>query len=256
MVLLISVLNVPAASLYTETFDTTTGGWQDRDPGKMVVTNVLAGGNPGGCLRGRFPFQDPVFPQDDAFIAVGLLSTTNFMGDYEEAEAFMLGFDFMATNIVPSEFRVQISSDTNTIQRFLTSVISTTAIWYSFRMSLLASDRENWSGDTDQFEEILSNVTRVSFQITRNDVMQQSYYLDNVFLDRLPDAAQITGQEVDAPQIAWHNLRTNESYRIEGCVDLSQSEWYLVESFTATSSMHYTEYSTTNAFMFYRMVNQ
>lgn len=243
-------LHVFAASLATETFFDSTGGWQDRDAGKMSVTNALGGGNPGGCMRGVFQFQMIPFPEDDAFIATGRLASANFIGDYESVDAWLLGFDFMASNIVPSDVQVRIHSGSNTIVKtFTTNAISTTKTWYSFKISLLSAELGGWSGDTHVFSSILTNVTRVEFRITRNGENAQFYYVDNVFLDRVPDAVDIS-----SANMIWLHMRNGAHYRFEATTNLNQSNWDLIDSFTATTSVYQADIVATNDWRFFRMV--
>lgn len=239
-----------SVSLYTETFFDSTGGWQDRDAGKMTVTNILIGGNPGGALRGQFQLQGgPPFPDNDAFIATGRLSSASFIGDYTEVDAWVLGFDFMASNVVPSFLQVQLYSESNVITRLLTSAITTNNVWYSFRLSLLAADLGGWAGDTALFSSIMTNVTKVEFNLTRNAEGTQSYFLDNIFLDRVPDAVDIT-----ATNMIWLHMRSGQNYRFEASTDLTSTAWTTLSSFTATSSVYEVSVPPTNSWQFYRMV--
>ena len=243
-----------AASLYTETFDSSTAGWYDKDPGKMIVTNVLSGGNPGGAIRGIFAFQAIPIPENDGFIATTNLSAANFLGNYEEVDAWLLGFDFMASNIVPSDLQVHLYSSNNVIRRPLVSAISTTNVWYSFRIPLLAAELGGWEGDTSLFSSILTNVTRVEFRILRQGSISNSpaqfYFLDNIFLSRVPDAVDFTGD-----QMTWLHLSTGWNYRLEASSNLNEGAWTMIDAFTATTAVYQANVSITNGWRFYRMTS-
>jgi len=240
-----------AASLYTETFDGSTAGWQDRDPGEMSVTNVTSGGNPGGCLRGRFPAVMVPTSPSDAFVTTGHLAAANFIGNYDEADAYLLGFDFMAGNKVPSSFRLSIFSGTNVIERFLTSAISSTGIWHLFRISLTSAELGRWGEDTHLFSSIITNVTRIEFQVVRNDVTQQSYFLDNIFLDQLPGAQDVVDQS--GVTITWNHLRPGTTYQVEGSTNVNLSTWTPLESFVATNAVYQAMYPVTNHMTAFRI---
>jgi len=254
LIWLILALLVPSASfsasLYTEIFSDSTGGWQDRSSFGLTVTNSL-GGNPDGCLRGFFDaqFGPPTPPFEDAFIATGNLASASFIGDYDDVDAWLLGFDIMASNIVPVGFEVFIHSGSNFINRSMTNLLTVTNTWYSFKIPLLDASSGGWSGNTSQFGSILANVSRVEFRVTRNNTGAQSYYMDNIFLDRLPDAAEITSQD-----IIWLHLRNGSKYRHEAVTDLSQPVWNVLDSFIATNSVYQINISTTNDWRFFRMI--
>lgn len=107
-----------AAGLYTETFPTNVAGWQDRDAFEMTVTNDPSLGNPGGCLQGTFADTGgfPAF-DIDAFVATGNLESASFTGNYDTADAMLIGFDFEATPGAPSYVRLKVTADTNAITR-------------------------------------------------------------------------------------------------------------------------------------------
>ncbi|HMO52549.1 MAG TPA: hypothetical protein PKE26_11550 [Kiritimatiellia bacterium] len=255
LLLFLLPLTALSASLYTETFSNTTGGWQDRDTGKMFVTNVLSGGNPGGALAGTFPFSSgpPSFDATDAFVATGALSTANFMGNYNEVDAWVLGFDFMAANVLPSAFHVQIYSGALVLTRDLGAAITQTGVWHAIKLSLLDADSGGWGGDAGQFSTIVTNVTRIEFRITRRDnqfdTPAQTYYLDNIFLDRVPDAVLMTPTN----QI-WLHMRNGASYRYQATTNLAAPDWSTLSSFTATTSVYSVTLPATNDWRFFRMV--
>jgi len=116
------------AASYTETFDTSPAGWQDGDPVKlvftntaMVITNVTVGGNPGGCIVGTFALLGSPGSEIDVFMATGALASANFIGDYDAADGFLMGFDFMPQQTPPSSLQLRLSSGTNMIFSILES---------------------------------------------------------------------------------------------------------------------------------------
>lgn len=244
------------ASLYTETFDSSTGGWQQGKTNFFsAFTNSLADGNPGGCLKATFPVIAIPQPASDSFAATGRLNSANFVGDYRDVEALLLGFDFYAENIVPTSNGLQliVRSGSNFVLRKVGNLISSAGAWHSIRVTLLGAQEGKWENDTALFSSIVTNVTRVEVEVTRNDLGQQTYRLDNVFLARLPTAAAL-GPSTNQLAITWLHLRAGDSYRMEGIADLASTNWVVVSNFTATSATHIVPVEATNLFQAYRMV--
>jgi hypothetical protein len=226
-----------AASPHTEMFDSTTAGWQDRDAAEMTVTNDLAAGNPGGCLRGSFAASGGPPPTElDAFAATGALATANFIGDFQAAQIDLIGLDFRAEQVLPSEVLVRLIGNSTTFFRSIKPGIVATGTWYSFAISLDSLSAGGWSGGSaDQFKAAMTNITALEIQITRAGTPLQNYFVDNVYVASLPEAtAEAVGG--DNVQITWSNLRSNEAYRAEASSAPDQS-WSLLESFTATGAV-------------------
>ena len=137
----------------------------------------------------------------------------------------------------------------------MTNAISTNNVWYSFRIPLLAAELGGWKGDTSLFSSILTNVTRVEFRISRGnntnnvDSPAQFYFLDNIFLSRVPDAVDFAGD-----QMTWLHLRAGWDYRLEASSNLNEGAWTLLDAFTATTSVYQASVSITNGWRFYRML--
>ena len=242
-------------------------GWQDRDVSDMTVTNLTTGGNPGGCMSGTFPTPGPPIPGNtiDAFSATGLLASANYVGNYTDVEAYLLGFDFRANDVRPGGtnamldgLRVNLVSEstlvTNRIFCRLTSLIVTTGVWYSVRVPLVDPQLGGWIGDLDQFFNIMTNVTRLDIEITRDaDPGTRTYLVDNVFLDRLPEAASVLSS-TDSVDITWLHLRSGVNYRMDVATDMVQPDWSAVSNITAASSVWVAKHSTTNTANLYRVV--
>ncbi len=237
-----------AASLYTETFIDSASGWQNRASGAMTVTYGATDGNPGGGLRGSFA-ATPFPPFDGAFVATGNLASANFIGNYDEVDAWLLGFDFKAGEIPPDKLQVVLYSGSYYIYRNLGSLVTQTGVWYSFRIPLLDPFANGWVFDEVEPPpvDIFTNVTRVEITVTREDVVAQSYYVDNIFLDRVPEAV-----ELSPTHVLWLHLRNGVNYTLQGNSSLSGA-WGAVSNFTATSSVFQAEVSGTNNWLFYRM---
>ena len=251
--LAISIRLAGAGELPTETFSHANAGWQDRDPGKMIVSQLTSGGNPGGCLRLVFPAQSVAFPDTDAAVATGQMASAQFTGDYLGAEAMMLGFDFKADHVLPSSLWIKLYSSSNVIYRDVTSHLNVLNAWQPIRVSILSSDLGGWLGDVDAFFDVVRDVVRVEFQLTRQSEITQMYYLDNIFLDRLPEATPVAPDEDGAWGLTWRNLRVGDAYRVEAAGDLASPVWRSLGSFTAADQALELRFQSTNDVMFYRM---
>lgn len=240
------------ASLYTETFTDSASGWAGVALNPMTVTNSMLG-NPGGSLQGSFS-ATPFPPLNGSFVATGHLASANFIGDYTEAGAWLLGFDFMAEHIVPSDLRVEIYSSSNFIYRIVyqlnfQDVAWETGVWYSIRIPLLSAATGGWLEDIDQFNTIMTNVSRLEIVVFRQTAMAQTYYVDNIFLDRLPIAVHMTESNLE-----WSHFRNGEDYRFQASSDITSPNWFDLGSFTATGSVYNVAISATNAWQYYRML--
>lgn len=248
-----------AASFYTETFDDSLGGWQDRDVDlRMTVSYTNNLGNPGGSMLGRFGSQINPRAETDAFIATGSVNTVNFIGDYLAAGIELVGFDFNAVNVIPVSARVELTGrigeiETDYVARFFHNSLIRTNVWHSFRYRLTSPSDGNWSFGTTNFFKIMTNVVSLQVQISRSGESAQTYLLDNIFIDALPAGGGATAAS-NTPQIVWNNLRTNEVYRVEASPDLVVPEWTVIATITAQTSTVTTDYPATNDYRFFRMV--
>lgn len=245
-----------AASLFTEPFTDASGGWHGLS-GQMTVTNTLTAGNPAGCLRGVYPNLGltPPPPDTEAFVATGLLTSANFVGNYADVDAFLLGFDLRSETLVPGTevIAVNLVSTTNKITRPLPALITQAGIWYRVRVALDDPARDGWQGNVGAYAQIMSNVTRLEIEVNRTGSGAQTYLLDNVFLARLPEALALAGT-TNGVAVTWLHLRTGEPYRLEATPDPALAAWSAVTNFTATNAVQVLWRETTNAVEHYRMV--
>lgn len=241
LVLALACSSARAASPYTETFDTDTAGWQDRDAFELTLTHSTDAGNPGGCLVGTFaPQGGPPVAEIDAIVATGSVSTANFVGDYPSAGINLIGLDFRADQILPSEALVRVvSGGSNSIvffRSFLSRIVSTGA-WHTIALSLASRSLGGWAGGTDEtFAEALTNIARVEIQLTRNGIVAQSYLIDNVYVARLPEASAQAASG-DGVTVTWTNLRANTAYRAEAAA-APVGSWSVLSNFTAAGTTH------------------
>lgn len=242
-----------ANELPTETFSGSTSGWQDRDAGKMIVSHLTTGGNPGGCVRLVFPSQSVAFPQADALVATGQAASAYFTGDYAGAGAMMMGFDFRAEQVLPGALWIKLYSGSKVVYRDVTAHVLALDAWQPVRVSLVSSSLGGWLGDVESFFDVLGDVVRVEIQVTRHGEATQRYYVDNLFLDRVPEAAPGVMVAAGEPGLIWQNLRPGDSYRVEATLDLAPPAWFPAGRFTASGDVMETPIPATNRMMFYRL---
>ena len=244
-----------AASLATETFTDTNGGWQGLTNSPMVLTNLTSGGNPGGYLRGSFSAIGIPTPDAGAFVVTGRLASANFIGDYMGVEAHLLGFDFRANEVVPgvNGLRINIFSGTKFMVRRLNAIVTATGVWYRIRLPLLAPELGGWEENDLPFSSIMTNVTRLEIEITRNGTGAQTYLLDNFFLDRLPAASALL-PITNGMVVTWMHLRSGETYRMDAATSLIPPNWTSVTSLVATASVFQATHETAQPAQSYRMV--
>jgi hypothetical protein len=254
--MLLLAVSARAAGLYTETFEGSAGGWGGEAGSSMTVTNAATGGNPDGCLLGSYAaIFGPPPPGSQAWVATGAVEAAAFTGDYVAAGAQLMGFDFLAADVLPSAAFLDIYSGTNLpIRHSFQERILHTGAWHAIRISLASPQAGQWVGNTLKFSDILANVTRVEILLTRNGGDAQVYRLDNIFLDRLPEAADPMTAATGSVTVAWQSLRTNDDYRVESATNLLSADWVTRETFAATSSVHAFTFPATNALEFLRIV--
>ncbi len=246
------------ASLFTATFESGTEGWVDRDAGKMTVSLATQAGNPGNALQGKFnalAFGRPSANISDAMIVSGVSDSANLTGDYLSADARLLGFDFKCVNTLPVSLDVFLrGANGRTVHRSFHPMLKEQGIWQSFRVLLDSPDRGEWLGHMAQYDDILSSVTSVVIQISRNGESEQFYLVDNFFIDTLPETVAATTMTEGTVRLSWNNLRFGQRYNVEATIDLDASAWITVDSFIAGDSVAISEFSSTNTYRYFRLM--
>jgi len=168
-------LPVRAAVLVTENFAADPGaGWASRD-GEMTV-----GWDAGGWMAGTFAAQVAPLFQSDAIRITDATWVGNYTALYAGFTQF--SFDFRAEDVLPSTFILRISDGGTTFIRNLLPEVTSAGVWLTDITVDLQHDA-NWLGGTGaQFSNVLQNVSFVDFQIGRNGIAEQSFWLDNLSL--------------------------------------------------------------------------
>ncbi|HMP75717.1 MAG TPA: PEP-CTERM sorting domain-containing protein [Kiritimatiellia bacterium] len=203
--LLAAAQPVPAAVLLIESFDSDPD-WVDRDPGNMAVShNALVGSTVNGSLEGAFA--SSFAPATDAFRINGTVDdginpnppppTGPWVGNYNTLypgyQQFV--FDFLPEDVLPSSFSIIISDGVNTFQRnLLPQLDSGAGAWY-YDLSVPLVYDSTWAifGTSAEFSAMMSSVSYIDIQITRNTSVEQSYFIDNFRLT--DDPVELNGSE-------------------------------------------------------------
>lgn len=216
-----------AAAIHTETFASGTAGWTKAGTWQIVATNQ--------ALQGTFTKQPVPFPETGAFVATSLASGGAFTGDYDTAGIQLVGFSFMAQDVVPSAALLRWSNPTSSFFRSFASAVTQTGVWYRFAFSLRSKDAGQWVGGTAAaFNDGLLDVKTLEIQLTRAGMAAQRYHIDDVFTDTLPVGA-LAGMK--PLRVNWSSLRSTVGYVVEAADD-PNSSWNMIDSFVATDSTH------------------
>ncbi len=210
------------AGVHTETFSGGRMGWTN------VGSWVTAGTN--NALRGQFGSQTFPVPETGSFVATNASSGGAFTGDYGAAGIQLIGFEFMAQDVLPSSALIRWHGASASYFRSFLSYVTETGVWYRLAVTLSDKDAGGWVGGTEEaFQAGLTNVQWVEISITRSGTAAQRYYMDEVFVDGLPEGTRIRFGEA-----TWSPLRTNVAYAVEAAAD-PKGPWAEAGSFSATN---------------------
>lgn len=234
---LLTLLALPAiaarsAELFTENFTGGISGWTNStSPNKWLPTN--------NQLRLTFNAGLPPLPQTAAIEGGPEASDEKFVGDFLAAGVEAVGFSFYCETVLPQDLKIELTSGTNIIFQELSDRLTGTGTWNHFLCPLTGPAANRWVGFAiSQFDEILTNITRVAVRVLNNSSLSaQHYRLDDIFLDRLPAAAALTVSASNVTDSTWANLRTNFTYRLEQAATPTNA-WSPVIAITATSTAH------------------
>ena len=198
-------LSAPAAVIIDEAFDSDPG-WYSRD-GQMTVAWDNGTGVPAGSLRGTFASQDTPSFQIDAFRVDFSVLGGPWVGDYGNLYPgyTQFTFNFLADDVLPSSFVMQISDGSSTFIRNLLPQISSVSNFVSV-MVPLAYDANWLGGSAVQFSNVMGSVSFLDLQLVRNTTVQQDYFLDNFTLDN--DSLNGPGPSSAVPEASALHLWT------------------------------------------------
>ena len=214
-----------AAAAHTETFASSVAGWTNAGSLQLGVTNQT--------LRGFFAAQGVPMPETGSYVATNTSSSGAFTGDYDAAGIRLIGFSFMAQDVLPSAALLRWQTSTSSFFRSFASHVATTGVWYRLAFSLTSKEAGNWvGGSSPAFNEGLQAVKGLEIQLTRAGMAAQRYYVDDVFVDSLPlGMVDSTG----GMQVRWSSLRTNVAYVVEAADD-PRAQWDAIDGFVATET--------------------
>ena len=226
-------VSVPAASIYQETFSGGLAGWTGEGTGGgQVVVNAIQ------------DWVEVQIPIGHAPLASGKIIATNqlaacaaFLGDFDAVGGRVLGFSFLAENLVPSELELRWVGAGNNHAVELSSFITELNHWYHFTVSLASVQAGPWgTGTPSSFEASLQDVERLQILVGAAGIgfVAQTYRIDNVHLSPLPTIASLSPGSVQH-ELVVSNLHPGLSYEF-AYRDLISGEDTLLASFEALAS--------------------
>lgn len=218
-----------AAVRTNESFSSGMSSW--RGGGSLVVTSLVS-----GMLRGQFASQTIPTPDSGSFVCTNISSGGSFTGNYAAAQIGLIGFSFMAQQVLPSEFVVRLYGPSGSFFRSLTNRLTSVGVWHHFLISLQDREQGGWNGgDEEAFQTALSDVRWLQIYVQRNGEQLQQFFLDDVFLASAPRAAAHNAENETTLQITWNNLLTGVVYRVESTPQ-DFGSWTVEAAFTASSA--------------------
>ena len=243
--LLAMVCAATGAERYTERFNSSLSGWTNQ--GHIVW------GQTNGYAVTQFNAQGVPFSESSSFIGNTNASLGRFTGNYSGSDVELVGFKFLAENVLPTVLTFEIKRGANVFFQSLQNYVISTGVWYSFNFSLESLNNGGWIGGNEtDFTNTLSDVQQLAVRVQRTGTPRQVYRVDDVYLDRIPAGSAMPTEGLTR----WSNLRTNQLYNVEITDELLKNRWTNIHSFVATSNLEeYMDPSATNATTrFYRLV--
>lgn len=226
---------VNAAAPATESFTSGFDGWSGTGTPSWSATT--------GLVQASFafvPFPSP--GENGALVATNTAAGGAFTGDYASAPIHRAGFDFLAVNTNPSSLTIEWIGGTNTYYRDFSPALGPTGVWTRIEIDFTGRAAGNWGAgpeDEASFAASLTNVTRFTVRIARRGPAAQIFQLDNLFIDRLPQATGLVVDDTNSAAV-WSFLRTpadsrapSADYAVQTSSDLPAG-WTNAGTFAAT----------------------
>lgn len=195
-----------AAFVHEETFAGGQSGWTNSGSLTTGATN--------GLLRGRFAAQTIPTPGTGAFVAANGSSAGAFIGDYHAAGIHLVGFSFMAQDVLPSAALLRWQGPTSSYFRSFAAYVVATGVWYRLAFSLESKEAGGWTGGGEEaFRADLADVQRIEIQLSRSGMAAQRFQIDDVFVDELP--AGLIAPAADGVHILWSALQPGATYAVD-----------------------------------------
>jgi hypothetical protein len=221
--------SVQAATPFTETFSSGTAAWLKTGAWQLFATNQ--------ALLGRFQAQGVPLPESGSWVATNSSSGGAYVGNYSASGIGLIGFSFMAQDVLPSAALLRWQAATSSFFRSFAAQVTQTGVWYRFAFSLRSKDAGKWVGSSGvAFTQALLDVKGLEFQITRGGMAAQRYYLDDVFVDELPVGDQL--ETTNGIAIQWASLRPGVVYAVQKADHHPSNGWAAAGSFTNTGVVH------------------
>jgi len=223
-------LSAQSARITNETFAGGANGW--------MGTTVFGSGQwsfTGGTARIKFN-TGFAFPDSATLSNSASASSGAFTGNYDQAGINLIGFSFLAPQIVPSGFVIlEWGGSTSIYQKGFT--VSTTGVWHNFAMSLSDQAKGQWTtiqGSINDFTAARQSVSFVTIRVTLNGVMFHEFLIDNIFLAGQPGISNYVFSGGSIFSMHMNELQSNLTYHVEAAPDVT-GVWTFAQSFIATN---------------------
>ena len=199
-------LLAPAAEIHLESFAADSAGWTNSGALTVGATN--------GFLLGRFAAQTIPAPGTGAFVATNGSSGGAFVGDYPAAGIQLIGFAFMAQDVLPSSAILRWHGPTSSYFRSFAASILQTGVWYRLAFPMESRAAGRWQGGGEElFALDRADVKSVEIQVSRSGTTAQRYGVDDVFVDVLPTGS--IGPAASDVHLFWTALQAGTVYAVE-----------------------------------------
>ena len=219
-------LRLFAASEVTETFDNDVSGWTSSSPA-APLSHVASDGSIRLTLIG-FGVPD----QNNYFLVAGSgASNGAFVGDYNAAGVNFISFDFMAEDVIPSNFTLRLEGSEGAYFFNFVNDIQGIGVWHRCMINISSQAAGGWVGSgVNGFESFLGDVTQLRFLFAKNGTATQRFRFDNIALERIPQATNVSITMSSEAVVRWAYLNPAVTYTVQAA-DSPLGTWSNIGSF-------------------------
>lgn len=236
------------AQITNESFSGGTGGWV----GSGGFGGTWAWTFTGGVARVQFINPGIQFPD-----YAELVNTGAFAGDYDLAGINLVGFSFIAHNLIPGGTNVILEWGGSTSVYQMGFTVSSTGLWYHFSASLSDAAQGRWTlrqGSMTDFPAARQSVSHVTIRVNRNGIPEHSFSIDDIFLANQPAVGLLGPTSGTSTYFRADSLLVNHAYEVESSPAVTGT-WTVIQSFIATNAMQWVAITNSGPQQFWRMVN-
>jgi len=242
-----------SAQITNESFGSGANGWID--------STTFGTGNwsfTGGVARVNFINTGIAFPDGAKLSGTASASSGAFTGNYDQAGINLVGFSFLAPQIVPptNTFVVlEWGGSTSIFQKGFS--VTATGVWHHFSVSLSDEAKGQWTtiqGSKDNFVAARQSVSFILISVSRNGILEHEYVIDNIFLAGQPSFGALAWSTGSTFHARADDLLSNRTYDVESAPEVTGT-WTMSQSFISTNTMQWINITNIQPQqLFWRMV--